>query len=143
MSANTLFIVVAILFVVILLITISRKDYYSDKHPILDEIRKRFGVLNATYTKIPLRLGSKSFTEDKSVITLCITDPQSKKYYDMNTLMYVALHELAHVLSKSEGHEEEFKDNFAKLLKKAAEKDIYDPTQSIPLTYCGTGSESH
>jgi predicted metal-dependent hydrolase len=53
--------------------------------------------------------------------------------------MYVALHELAHVISKSHGHNNEFKKNFAILLRDASRKKIYDPRKNIPTTYCGVG----
>lgn len=116
-------------------------SFYSDKHPVLEQIRERFTVLDSKFGEIPLRVGERSFTEDKTVITLCIVNPHTNKFYDINTLMYVGLHELAHTLTKADGpdsHGDEFKRNFAKLLKLAQEKGIYDATQPIPTSYCGT-----
>ena len=55
----------------------------------------------------------------------------------MNTLMYVALHELAHVVNSTHGHDDEFKKNFAKLLERATQLGIYDPTKPLPEYYCG------
>jgi len=87
-----------------------------------------------------MKVGKSSYTEDKKSITMCIQDPETKRIYDMNTLMYVALHELAHMISKTvseEEHNEEFRQNFAKLLNQASEIGIYNPNIPIPPTYCG------
>lgn len=118
-----------------------QRSYYSSDHPILNKVKENFSVLNPEYGKIPLREGDSSYTENKAYITLCIRDPKTKGYYDMNTIMYVALHELAHVVSKTHGHNDEFKKNFATLLRQAARQGIYDPRKSIPTTYCGIGPE--
>src|SRR5437868_7275524 len=130
-----IFLVLAVLFAVIAAFTMIPRNYYSDNHPLINEIRKRLALLSPEYASIPMRIGKRSFTEDKSVITLCIEDPKTGKLYDINTLMYVSLHELAHVVTKADGdesHADEFKGNFSKLLKEAARKRIYDPRQPIP-----------
>ena len=46
---------------------------------------------------------------------------------DINTLTYVALHELAHVCSESIGHTPEFWDNFKFLLIEAEKLGYYKP----------------
>ena len=118
-------------------------SFYSDSHPILDKIRERFTIINPRFGKIPLKLGDKAYTEDKAVITLCIVNPHTNTFYDINTLMYVSLHELAHTLTKADGdqsHGDEFKGNFAKLLKEAQFRGVYDSTQPIPVAYCGVGT---
>jgi len=97
--------------------------------------------LHPDYAKIPLREGNSAYTENKRTITLCLKDPETKKYYDMNTIMYVALHELGHIVSVTHGHNDEFKKNFSLLLRDAARKGIYDPRKEIPHTYCGVGPE--
>ena len=51
----------------------------------------------------------------------------------MNTLMYISLHELAHILCPDfDGHSPSFFSIFDSLKKKAIEKHIYDP--NIPLS---------
>lgn len=124
-------------FLVVAYVTVSKRSYYSDNHPILNQIRHNFGMINPEYSKIPLREGNSAYTENKSVITLCLKDPKTGKYYDMNTMMYVALHELAHMVSKTHGHGDEFTKNFSILLRKGAKLGFYDPRIPIPNTYCG------
>lgn len=60
-------------------------------------------------------------------------------FYDENVLIYVAIHELAHVMSVSIGHNKEFYKNFAFLLKYAIEIGMYKPVNFVehPVDYCG------
>ena len=106
-------------------------------HPALVHIKERISFLNPKYGDIPLREGKSSYTENKSTIYICLRDPKSRKYYDINTLMYVSLHELAHVISHQYGHGDEFKENFDKLLNYAETRGIYDRHIPMPKTYCG------
>lgn len=137
---SNIVILIVVAFVVLVAFTVTPKDYHYEKNPIIEEIKLRFGALSPEYAKIPMRVGKKSFTEDKSVITLCIQNPKTAEFYDINVLMYVALHELSHCITKAEGdqsHGDEFKTNFDRLLKEAARKGVYDPKKPIPPTYCG------
>lgn len=137
-----LFLVLVIGLILLIAFVFSHRSYYSDKHPILDQVRSNFSMLNPEYANIPLREGDSAYTENKSVITLCLKNPENGKYYDINTLMYVSLHELAHIISKTHGHNDEFRENFSKLLKKAAQIGIYNPRIPIPDTYCGVNGDS-
>ncbi len=118
------------------------RSYFHEKNATLDQIRANFAKIDPKYGEIPLRSGDSAFTENKEVITLCLVNPDTGKEYDMNTLSYVALHELAHVISTTQGHDETFKKNFALMLKKGAELGFYDPRKPIPIQYCrvNTGS---
>lgn len=67
------------------------------------------------------------------------TDKKNGKLIDINTLMFVALHELSHVASKSIGHTDEFWKNFKFLIEEAASINIYQPIdyKQKPQKYCG------
>jgi hypothetical protein len=58
---------------------------------------------------------------------------------DMNTLTFVALHELGHVCTKSIGHTPEFWENFKFLLQQAEKINVYKPVDysKKPKLYCG------
>lgn len=58
---------------------------------------------------------------------------------EINTLMFVALHELSHVASKSIGHTDEFWDNFKFILIEAEKIGIYKPIdyKNEKTEYCG------
>ena len=64
---------------------------------------------------------STSYTINKGEeMHVCLREKDKHtKLHDMNTLMFVVLHELAHVMSDSVGHNKEFKDNFKFILNKA------------------------
>lgn len=138
----------AVAIFVVLLVTFAAYNYtqrshFSSKHPLLDQVRANFSKIDPKYAEIPLRSGDSAFTENKEVITLCLTDPDTGKDYDINTITYVALHELAHVISTTVGHGKIFRENFQKLLKKGAELGIYDPRRPIPVRYCNVKTGSH
>jgi predicted metal-dependent hydrolase len=58
---------------------------------------------------------------------------------DENTMMFVLMHELAHIMSKKYAHDAEFWSNFALLIKAANECGVYvyKNYSSNPTTYCG------
>ena len=58
---------------------------------------------------------------------------------DLNTLTFVAIHELSHIMTKSVGHKQEFWENFKFLLTNAKEAGIYNPVdyKKKPKEYCG------
>lgn len=88
--------------------------------------------------------GSKftSYTVDKgSKIFMCIRErDEANRLIDENTLFFVALHELAHVMTVSIGHTKEFWNNFRFLLKHAIKDGYYKyhPYHNDPKKYCGT-----
>ena len=57
-----------------------------------------------------------------------------------NIMMFVALHEMSHLMTKSVGHEQEFWDNFKILLKIGIKIGIYQHVDfnRQPVDYCGT-----
>lgn len=61
-----------------------------------------------------------------------------------NDTMFVLLHELAHVMSESYGHNEEFKKNMDFLVKEAVKLKIYKPIDysKNPINYCGVNITS-
>ena len=63
----------------------------------------------------------------------------SEKLVDNNIMMFVAIHEMAHMITQSIGHEPEFWNNFGWLLREAESRNLYTPTdfKSHPVTYCG------
>ena len=58
---------------------------------------------------------------------------------DLNTLTFVAIHELSHVMTLSVGHTKEFWENFKFLLKNAVKIGIYraEDYKKQPKKYCG------
>jgi predicted metal-dependent hydrolase len=87
-----------------------------------------------------------SYTEDKKVLVLCLRhkQPDANGHYrlhDINTMMFVVLHELTHMANKSWGHQIDFWTLFKFLLSNATEIGIYYPInfKTRPMKYCGLG----
>jgi predicted metal-dependent hydrolase len=83
-----------------------------------------------------------AYSENKGQkIAFCLNKQKENNdnLIDENTLMFVALHEMAHVASKSIGHNTEFWDNFAFLIGEAEEIQLYTPIDYSKKNaeYCG------
>lgn len=135
----------------ILFITSNIEEFTLQDDPKLEELRKAVepmfsknikheGVLEVInkrdlLNEISMFKGDKSYTINKEKVFLCLTD-KNGQYYEMNILLFVFLHELAHCLSTTIGHDKNFNNIFDALLKKAAEMKIYDPSQPMDQDYC-------
>jgi Zn-dependent peptidase ImmA (M78 family) len=79
---------------------------------------------------------NQSYTINKKIIHLCTKDPRNGKTYDKNTLMFVVLHELAHVLCPDVGHTDTFSRINNALLQHAVKYGFYDPSKPFVENYC-------
>lgn len=119
------------------LVTHLEKMYADDERT--KRITKNFngeniteGTDNAKYTSYSVNKGEK--------IVFCLRSrDEKKKLVDLNTMMFVALHEMGHVCSKSVGHNDEFWQNFRWLLEEAIQVGVYTEQdfKSKPKEYCG------
>tara|TARA_B110000908_G_C10004020_1_gene335436 strand:- start:97 stop:579 length:483 start_codon:yes stop_codon:yes gene_type:complete len=90
-------------------------------------------IPNTNYTSYSVNKGEK--------IVFCIRSKDEKqKLVNINTIMFVAIHEIAHVMTKSIGHTDEFWENMKYLLKKGIKIGIYNKVdyKKNPVKYCGT-----
>ncbi len=87
------------------------------------------GIDDPKYTSYSINKGEK--------IVLCLRT--NNKLMDLNTMMFVVLHELAHICTESIGHTEEFWANFKWILEESINIGIYKK-QNFKLNnveYCG------
>jgi len=126
-------------------VTKKMKDmvsYMKEKHP-QDERTKRLAE-GFNPKKISETLPTSELTaysENKGEkIAFCLNKKKDgNKLIDINTLTFVALHELSHIMTVSIGHKQEFWQNFKYLLENAKEAGIYNPIdyKKKPEEYCG------
>lgn len=92
---------------------------------------------NSTIGETPNGDSSAAYTINKGHIYLCLLT--KNKFNDENDAFFVILHELAHVMSNSYGHGEEFKTNFNFIVKLAVKLGIWkDPKyENRTVDYCG------
>ena len=70
-------------------------------------------------------------------IILCLRN--KNKLMDINIMMYVAIHELAHLANRTVGHDSSFWETFATLLREAINIGVYQHHEfdKKPVEYCG------
>lgn len=126
-------------------VTQNLKDlvaYTAKKFPEDENVQRMVQKFNPT--KISETLPTSEFTaysENKGEkLAFCLNkEKNGTKLIDINTLTFVAIHELAHIMTKSEGHKQEFWQNFKFLLEQAKAANIYEPVdyKKNPEPYCG------
>ena len=131
-----------------LLATVTQKckdlvEYMGKKHPDYEAVKRLVDGFRPN--KIMETLPTSSYTaysENKGEkIAFCLNSQKenNEALIDIDTLTFVAIHELSHVMTVSIGHKQEFWDNFKFLLENAKEAGIHDPTdyKNKPVEYCG------
>jgi hypothetical protein len=128
-------------------------DIVSTMHAILtpEYVQERVTQLmnnydsDKVYEISPLnKEGNTSYTEDKARLVLCLREKEKNlngehELHDINTIMFVVLHELSHMMNKEWGHPEGFWVLFKFMLLNAVEADVYQPVNYslYPIRYCG------
>jgi hypothetical protein len=118
-------------------------EHMKNTHP--DDSRVKRLVNGFNPKKISETLPTSELTaysENKGEkIAFCLNKKKedNTQLIDLNTLTFVALHELSHIMTTSIGHKQDFWNNFKYLLENAKSAGIYDPVdyKNNPKDYCG------
>ena len=85
-----------------------------------------------------------SYTENKRTLVLCLRKKEKNgsgenEIHDINTIMFVVIHELSHMMNNMWGHPEDYWKLFRFMLENAVEANVYKPInyQLHPVVYCG------
>jgi hypothetical protein len=113
------------------------KEYYIYKDNInsiknkIDEVSIKETPSNSSYTSYSVNKGEELY--------LCIRSKNTNKIHDINDLLYVAIHEIAHIGCPEIGHTDLFFKINLYLLKKAVKFNLYkyDNYNNKPREYCG------
>lgn len=116
--------------------------FLKEEYPNRENVKRLVEKFNPK--KISETLPTSKYTaysENKGEkLAFCTTTTkEGSKLIDENTLAFVAVHELGHVMTESVGHTKEFWQNFKFLLKNAVKIGIYQPIdyKKKPKNYCG------
>jgi hypothetical protein len=116
--------------------------YCGKKFPENEDVQRLVQKFNPT--KISETLPTSEYTaysENKGEkLAFCLNkEKDGTQLIDENTLTFVAIHELSHIMTLSEGHKQEFWKNFKFLLEQAKAANIYNPVdyKKNPESYCG------
>ena len=116
----------------------QNKNKYPDFRPYIQQFCDRVNDIvleenapDGKYTSYTVNKGDK--------ISLCLRSIQTKNLHDLNLIMYVVIHELAHVACPEIDHTELFKKILIFLLEISIMLKIYKYTnyQKHPMEYCG------
>lgn len=88
--------------------------------------------------------GVTSYTQDKKKLIFCLRKKQKNKrneyeLHDINTIMFVDIHELTHMMNDMWGHQSDYWILFKFMLENAVECGVYKPVDynKNPIDYCG------
>lgn len=119
---------------IMMLVEHLRKSYPQD--PRVIKIKENFnpnnfkeGIDNPDYTSYSINKGEQ--------IVLCLRNKNN--LVDINTMMFVVLHELSHIATESIGHTPEFWENFKWILEESINTGIYTKQdfKKNNVEYCG------
>jgi hypothetical protein len=118
-------------------------EYVHTKYPTQDNVIRLKKGFNPK--KVMETLPTSEYTaysENKGEkLAFCLNRSKNNNddLIDQETLLFVAIHELSHVMTLSIGHKKEFWDNFKFLLENAKEAGIHTPIDysQTPQEYCG------
>jgi len=117
-------------------------NHCKEKYPERKNIKKLVEGYNPKqiYETLPTSEFT-AYSENKGEkLAFCLnTEKNGNNLIDHNTLTFVAIHELAHIMTTSIGHKDEFWTNFKFLLGEAEKINIYKQTdyKKTPVRYCG------
>jgi len=117
-------------------------NHCGNKYPERENMKRLVNGYNPKqiYETLPTSVHT-AYSENKGEkLAFCLdTKKNGGQLIDMNTLTFVAIHELAHIATQSIGHTDEFWSNFKFLLQEAAKINVYDPVdyKKEPRQYCG------
>lgn len=115
----------------------------GQRYPDRDNVNRMVKNFNPTTIKETLPTSEyTAYSENKGEkLAFCLNKKKSnnENLIDSNTLTFVAIHELGHIMTESVGHTEEFWNNFKFLLENAVELKLYTPVdyKKEPENYCG------
>jgi hypothetical protein len=118
-------------------INILNEKHPNDKRVTL--LISRFNPKNISESIPGTNYTSYSINKGEKIV-FCIRNKITDKFVNINTLLFVGIHELAHLMSTSIGHTEEFWDNMRFILKNSIQSKIYKKQdfEKNPKKYCGT-----
>ena len=121
------------------------KIYVEEKFPDKPQVKQ----LSRNFDADAHRLGEStpddeftSFSVNKGEsVHFCLRQRENsdESLVDENVIMFVAIHEMGHIITPTVGHGPDFWNNFAWLLEQAETMGVYTPQNfsAHPVAYCG------
>ena len=116
----------------------ENKDSFPDYMSYINDLIKRTRTINIMETPADEKYTSYTINKGEKIV-FCLRSKILDTIHDMNTLMYVVIHELGHVGCPEFGHTPLFRKIFKFLLVQSDKIGIYKPIdyRIKPQYYCG------
>ena len=116
----------------------SMKLKYPNDESVI-RMNKKFNADNISESGKSSQYTSYSVNKGEKIVFCIRQKDENESFVDLNTITFVAIHELAHIMTKSVGHTEEFWKNFKLLLEESIIIDVYtkEKYSQNPKEYCG------
>jgi hypothetical protein len=108
--------------------------------PYIKQLNNNLSETNTVVYETDPESNLTSYSVNKGEeLSFCLKSKKSGELHDINLIMYVAIHEMAHIACPEIGHGELFKKIFRKLAEEAIKIDIYKKVNfsNNPVEYCG------
>ena len=112
----------------------------SDLRECIDMLDKNFDEAKTKIYENPPSSDYTSYSVNKGEeLAFCLRSKKNGNHHTLNLLMYVAIHEMAHIGCREIGHTDLFKEIFAFYTKEAIKIGVYryEDYDSNPVEYCG------
>jgi|688.fasta_scaffold811803_1 hypothetical protein len=116
----------------------TNQNKFPENMSYIKDLVSRTKTINILETPQDDKYTSYTINKGES-INFCLRSKIIDNIHDMNTLMYVVIHEMAHVGCPEYGHTKLFKQIFKFLLQQSIEIGLYKPIdyRINPQNYCG------
>jgi predicted metal-dependent hydrolase len=118
----------------------TNKDKYPDYAEYIDLLETNLNVDRTSIYENDPESEITSYSVNKGEeLAFCLRSKKTNQLHDINLIMYVALHEMAHMACPEIGHGELFKRIFRFLTVRAIDIGLYraEDYSANPVEYCG------
>jgi predicted metal-dependent hydrolase len=118
----------------------EEKAKLAETKEAFERLASRFQPDNISESTPNNKYTSYSVNKGQKIVFCLRAKSKDESLVEENVIMFVAIHELGHIMTKSVGHTEEFWDSFRILLRVAIELKLYKNHDygTAPVDYCGT-----
>jgi predicted metal-dependent hydrolase len=119
---------------------VRNKSNYPEYSEYIDLLNRNFTESRTTIYETDRDSDLTSYSINKGEeLSFCLKSKKTGQFHDINLLMYVAIHEMAHMACPEIGHGTLFKRIFRFLVQVAITLNIYNNVDysNSPVEYCG------
>jgi predicted metal-dependent hydrolase len=119
---------------------VENKSQFKDHIKYIELLEQNFTTERTSIYENRTDSSLTSYSINKGEeLAFCLKSKKTNEYHDINLLMYVALHEMAHMACPEIGHGELFKNIFHFLTTISIKIDLYKKTNynDNPVEFCG------